>query len=310
MDWNSTRHDVFRRDNYACISCGSQGKIYADYVTALPYGGADTLENLETLCGVCLARKQGIDAATFWLFDAGLRQLGISLGRRDEQTGIWIYDQQVAKAMQGLHFRFGNVAFNIRGIEASVLVPLARLSDEGEIITELPEGFYESLLPMFETHCIEQMNAGQMTPEYVEHILRENEGQRTEFKKSFAEQNEAVKTLCAFAHAEGGTVFFGVRNDGSIIGVTLGRNTLEGFANIVRHNTSPPLSPSVDQISLDKQLVVTATVPKMPYNQVFHAFGRAYIRIGKANHVMSPEELRIRLQRGIVSWPEAKNPFS
>ena len=45
-----------------------------------------------------------------------------------------------------------------------------------------------------------------MTPEKVEDIISKGEGQHAEFKKSFAEENKAIESLCAFANAEGGTV--------------------------------------------------------------------------------------------------------
>ena len=46
--------------------------------------------------------------------------------------------------------------------------------------------------------------------------IARGEGQNIEFKQSFAEKKEAIESLCAFANAEGGTVFLGIRDDGSI----------------------------------------------------------------------------------------------
>lgn len=73
-----------------------------------------------------------------------------------------------------------------------------------------------------------------MKPDEVEKIINNGEGQRTEFKKSFAEEDEAIRTLCAFANAEGGTVYFGITDEGRITGVDLGRNPIENFANADR----------------------------------------------------------------------------
>ena len=50
--------------------------------------------------------------------------------------------------------------------------------------------------------------------------IESGEGQHVEFKTSFAEQNEAIKSLCAFTQADGGSVFFGVNDYGDIVGVT------------------------------------------------------------------------------------------
>jgi hypothetical protein len=144
-------------------------------------------------------------------------------------------------------------------------------------------------------------------PEEAFNIIREGEGQRTEFKQSFAEEDDAIKALCAFANAEGGAVFFGVKDDGEIIGVTLGQNTLENFVNKLRSRTSPPLSPSIEQLSFKDRVVVVATVQKASKGQLFYAFNRPYIRIGKTIQVMSPEEQRARLQAGESDWSEERD---
>ena len=126
-------------------------------------------------------------------------------------------------------------------------------------------------------------------------LSQQGEGQRLEFKSSFAGDNEAIISLCAFTHAEGGVVFFGVKDDGAIIGTDLGRNTLENFANKVRQNSQPPLSPAIESIYLGEKTVVAASIPKSEPSQLFYAFNTPYIRVGKTNQVMSPDQQRARL---------------
>lgn len=136
-----------------------------------------------------------------------------------------------------------------------------------------------------------------MQPDEAENAISQGEGQRAEFKQSFATENEAIKTLCAFANAEGGSVFFGVTNDGQFMGADLGRNTLERFATKLRASTDPPLSPSIEQLKLKGQVIVAATVQPCVLGQVVFAFGSPLVRVGKTNQLMSPEEMRIRLVR-------------
>ncbi len=62
-----------------------------------------------------------------------------------------------------------------------------------------------------------------MNSNEVKTNIRQGEGQTAEFKTSFSEENPAIKTLCAFANAEGGTIYFGVKNNGDIIGVDIGK---------------------------------------------------------------------------------------
>jgi ATP-dependent DNA helicase RecG len=140
-----------------------------------------------------------------------------------------------------------------------------------------------------------------MGPEEVEEIIQKGEGQHTEFKTSFAEDNDAIKTLCAFANAEGGTVFFGISSNEEWKGVSLGCNTLENFANKLRRETAPSLSPSIEQVRFDGLIIVAVTVKKAERGQLYYAFGVPFIRVGKTNQVMSSDEQRARLLAG-VDW--------
>ncbi len=137
-----------------------------------------------------------------------------------------------------------------------------------------------------------------MQADEVTTLISLGEGQRVEFKETFAETNKAIESLCAFANSRGGTVLFGVRDNGRLAGVSLGRNTLAGFANSLRQNSHPPLAPSIDEIHLDDGEVVAVQVAGHKPSELFMAFGKAFIRVGNSNHVMTPEEMKARLLEG------------
>ncbi len=137
-----------------------------------------------------------------------------------------------------------------------------------------------------------------MTPEEAQRLIERGEGQTVEFKTTFAEERTAVETLCAFTNADGGTVFFGVRDDGYIAGVSLSANTRENFANALKAHTSPLVSPHVDLLTLHDRTVVAVTAEKAPTGEVFAAFDRFKVRVDKTNQNMSPDEVRARLLQG------------
>lgn len=128
-------------------------------------------------------------------------------------------------------------------------------------------------------------------------MISTGEGERIEFKESFAEENDAIKALCAFTHAKGGTVFFGVKNNGTIIGVTLGRNTLSNFSNKLNQNTRPLLCPSVEKLSISGKMVVLVRIGRARMSQVYYAFNKPYIRIADTDQAMTPEDVKYRLFR-------------
>ena len=83
----------------------------------------------------------------------------------------------------------------------------------------------------------------------------QREGQRLEFKQSFG--REALETIGAFANAEGGDLLIGVRDDGHVVGLTIGQNTLEEWAQKIQGKVQPRLLPSMSvQTHEDVSVVV------------------------------------------------------
>ena len=60
-DWYRLRGDVFQRDGFKCVYCGSDGggaSLQCDHVVPWSRGGATALENLATACRPCNASKR------------------------------------------------------------------------------------------------------------------------------------------------------------------------------------------------------------------------------------------------------------
>lgn len=127
--------------------------------------------------------------------------------------------------------------------------------------------------------------------------IESGEGQHVEFKTSFAEQDEAIRSLCAFTQAGGGSVFFGVTDDGDIVGVTIGKNTIENFATKLRSNTQPPLNPTIEQFHVEGKTIGVVSIGKGDEGTLYYAFNVPYIRIGKTNQVLSPVDVKERLYK-------------
>ncbi|OJK06527.1 hypothetical protein BRY75_14200 [Acinetobacter baumannii] len=51
------RQSVFERDNFTCLYCESTSDLTIDHIVPVSRGGGDEVENLQTLCRVCNARK-------------------------------------------------------------------------------------------------------------------------------------------------------------------------------------------------------------------------------------------------------------
>jgi ATP-dependent DNA helicase RecG len=129
------------------------------------------------------------------------------------------------------------------------------------------------------------------TQDELLHLITQGEGQRLEFKQSLAELEDGVCTIAAFANAEGGTLLFGVRADGTVVGVTLGANTRERVVNTIVDNTDPPLYPQVEYLDVDGRTVIAVTVAA-GHDRPHLAYGRAYRRVGAVTAQLSRDEQR------------------
>ena len=54
-----TRFNLFLRDKFACVYCGSQKELTFDHVVPRAYGGKTTWENVATACAPCNLKKGG-----------------------------------------------------------------------------------------------------------------------------------------------------------------------------------------------------------------------------------------------------------
>lgn len=141
----------------------------------------------------------------------------------------------------------------------------------------------------------------------VMELIKQGEGQHVEFKESFSTENKAIGTLCAFANAEGGSVLVGVADAGAVVGVSIGKNTLENFANKLRDSTDPSLHPSVNKHEVDDRTVVVVSVEAHRPGELFYAFNKPHIRVGKTNQIMTSQEQRARLLEGRNDWAEERD---
>jgi ATP-dependent DNA helicase RecG len=136
-----------------------------------------------------------------------------------------------------------------------------------------------------------------MTIEELEALIAQGEGQQLEFKRSLAELETAVRTLAAFANTGGGTVLFGVRQSGEIVGVEASHTSKEQLVNKVTSSTDPVLYPSVEFVKVNGKTVIVVTVAESD-NKPHLAGGRAYKRVGTATVQLRRDEYeRLLLSR-------------
>jgi ATP-dependent DNA helicase RecG len=138
--------------------------------------------------------------------------------------------------------------------------------------------------------------------EKIENLIKSGESERLEFKSSLADVNEIVEDISAFSNSKGGKILVGVSNSGKILGLEIGKDTVERLTNKIVSNTEPKVYPNITTKDFDKKKVIVIEVQEAKEKPVF-AFGRAFKRVGKSTLRMNKEEIeRMILERKKVYW--------
>ncbi|MBU1085430.1 MAG: RNA-binding domain-containing protein [Patescibacteria group bacterium] len=125
--------------------------------------------------------------------------------------------------------------------------------------------------------------------------VQQKESEKLEFKETLAEINEAGEALCGFANQTGGILYFGVRNNGKVLGLkNVVEKTLRDITNTLVDNMEPKMPLSVTEEANSGVTVIKIIVSKS--SSPIHTFkGRPYIRMGPTTKKMSQNEYQRRL---------------
>jgi ATP-dependent DNA helicase RecG len=133
------------------------------------------------------------------------------------------------------------------------------------------------------------------------------ESETLEFKKTTAEAKDAVIDVVAILNKHRrGELYFGIRNDGTVLGQMVSGSTLRDVGRAFTENIKPQIYPTIEMVNIDYKdcIRVQFEGDNVPY----FAYGKAYIRVAGECKQISPEELEslFKTKRGIVSpWDSA-----
>ena len=128
------------------------------------------------------------------------------------------------------------------------------------------------------------------------------ESETIEFKKSTAELKKAVVSIVAMLNKHGrGEVYFGIDDDGQVLGHPAGRMTFKDITQAVVDNTEPRIFPKVETRKIEgKECIV---IEAHGINSPYFAYGRAYIRVGESDKALSPQEIeKLILSKKKLLW--------
>lgn len=112
-----------------------------------------------------------------------------------------------------------------------------------------------------------------------------------EFKESLSQLSRGLESIVAMLNKNGkGTVYFGVKDNGEILGVTIGNKTIKDLSNAITNRIKPIIIPSINLELIDNKVVLK--VDFSGSNKPYSADGNYLIRSGNENKKIDPEIMR------------------
>lgn len=120
-------------------------------------------------------------------------------------------------------------------------------------------------------------------------MQRENE--YIEYKESTTELDKGLISIVSILNKhQKGKLYFGVKDDGTPIGQTIGKDTLRKISQAIANHIEPKIFPEINQIKLEGKNCIEI---KFEGNDIpYFAFEKAYIRVVDEDKKISQKELK------------------
>ncbi len=110
-----------------------------------------------------------------------------------------------------------------------------------------------------------------------------------------------LKCVSAFANSEGGTVYFGVDDDGNVTGVDDAKGDIEYISQMIQSRIDPSVRYQLDAIDEDGKTVIALDVPAsvhVPHYYTADGRREAFVRSGDRCEGASASQLNDMILRG------------
>jgi predicted HTH transcriptional regulator len=139
-----------------------------------------------------------------------------------------------------------------------------------------------------------------MNTKDVLNLIDSGEGFHVEFKRLVTSPEKIAKSMIAFANTKGGSILFGVDDDGKIVGVESEKTEVELLEEAGKYYCDPPIAPRLEIVPFNGKDVIVAVVEESaekPHQYVGEnedgREAKVYIRVNDKSVLASKEVVRI-----------------
>ncbi len=139
--------------------------------------------------------------------------------------------------------------------------------------------------------------------------MENRENEQLEYKKTTAELKEGVISLSSMINKHGhGIVYFGVKNDGSIYGQPIGKDTTSNISKEIKNYLRPVVSPFIDVLNVDNKTIIK--VEAYGEDKPYSAYGRYYLRSDDEDLQMTNSQLEDFFTNKNIDYSEWENEIT
>lgn len=138
-------------------------------------------------------------------------------------------------------------------------------------------------------------------------LIALGETSTVQFKRTLEDTNDLAKELCAFSNTSGGTILFGVEDDGTISGLSPEqvRELTSKIANVASQVVREPIYPTSEVVAVNQTRVLVIRVSESAAKPHFDKNGSIWVKaLADKRRVTSREELRRMFQDAHILYAD------
>jgi len=140
-------------------------------------------------------------------------------------------------------------------------------------------------------------------------MIGNRETEELEFKKTTAELKEGVISLASMLNKSGhGILYYGIKNDGSVFGLQLGKDTSGDVSREIKNNLRPIVTPKIEVLNIDEKFVIKVEV--FGEDKPYSAYGRYYVRSDDEDLIMTNKQLEDFFINKNIDYSEWENELT
>jgi ATP-dependent DNA helicase RecG len=131
--------------------------------------------------------------------------------------------------------------------------------------------------------------------------MKFTESEILELITSTSELKEAIVAISAILNKHNkGELYFGIKNNGEVVGQDVSDKTLRDISKAISDHIEPKIYPHVNQVSIENKQCINIAFEGN--ENLYFAYGRAYLRVGTENKQVSASELNKRFTKNKLHW--------